>query len=66
MNKKYIPFKTSSPIYKPEDIIKVLDMSVNDSMLISTRKRLIPHNKRSPIYTHIMYPVRLILRQAHL
>lgn len=49
MNKKYIPFKTSSPIYKPEDIIKVLDMSVNDSMLISTRKRLIPHNKRSPM-----------------
>lgn len=49
MNKKYIPFVTTSPIYKPEDIIKVLDMSVNESMLISTRNHVVPNDKHSPM-----------------
>lgn len=52
MRKNHIQFKTSSPIYKPEDIIKVLDMSVNDSMLVSTGERL-GDNKNSPkIYAY--------------
>ena len=35
----YIPFITSSPIYSPADIISVLDMSVDDSMVVSSGKR---------------------------
>ena len=31
-----IPFRTSSPIYKPGDIHTVLDMAVNNSMLVYT------------------------------
>lgn len=37
--KEKIPFITESPVYKPEDIIKVLDMSVNDAMIVSTGQR---------------------------
>lgn len=48
MGKSGIKFKTSSPIYKPTDIIKVLNMSVNKSMLVSTGKRL-DNDKHSPI-----------------
>lgn len=35
---KYIPFKTESPIYKPEDIVQVLTMSVNDRMMVTKRE----------------------------
>lgn len=31
----YIPFKETSPIYGPDDIIRVLDMSVNKDMLVT-------------------------------
>lgn len=34
----YIPFKTQSPIFSPGDIVRVLDMSVNDSMLVSKQE----------------------------
>lgn len=34
-----IPFVTESKIYSPDDIITVLDMSVNDSMIVSTGQR---------------------------
>ena len=37
--KDKIPFITESPIYKPEDIIEVLDMSVNEAMIVSTGQR---------------------------
>ena len=36
---KPISFKTESEIYKPADIIKILDQSVNSGMIISTRQR---------------------------
>lgn len=34
----YIPFKTQSPIFSPGDIVRVLDVSVNDSMLVSKQE----------------------------
>lgn len=37
--KEKIPFVTESKIYSPEDIIEVLDKSVNDAMIVSTGQR---------------------------
>lgn len=34
----YIPFNTHSPISSPGDIIRVLDLSVNDSMMVSKQE----------------------------
>lgn len=34
-----IPFINDSPIFKPDDIIEVLDSAVNDSMVVSTGQR---------------------------
>lgn len=34
-----IPFKTESPVFSPSDIVKVLDMSVDESMVISTGQK---------------------------
>lgn len=34
-----IPFITESKIYKPDDIIEVLDISVNEAMIVSTGQR---------------------------
>lgn len=51
----YIPFRTESPIYKPTDIVKVLDMSVHSGMTVAdsrSKGRRTPGQQKKTVYLY--------------